>query len=133
MDKIELLNQIFSLCIVPLLGILTSYIISFIRLKKNDLIVSTNNSLTEKYLNFIEQTIVSCVVATNQTYVNALKDKNAFDEAAQKEAFRLTYEAVISIINEDVQRVVAMVVDDLELYIKEKIEAEVAYNKMIAK
>lgn len=133
MDKMELLNQIFSLCIVPLLGILTTYIISFIRLKKNDLIVSTNNSLTEKYLNFIEQTIVSCVVATNQTYVNALKDKNAFDEAAQKEAFRLTYEAVISIINEDVQRVVAMVVDDLELYIKEKIEAEVAYNKLIAK
>jgi hypothetical protein len=133
MDKMELLNQIFSLCVVPLLGILTTYIISFIRLKKNDLIVSTNNSLTEKYLNFIEQTIVSCVVATNQTYVNALKDKNAFDEAAQKEAFRLTYEAVISIINEDVQRVVAMVVDDLELYIKEKIEAEVAYNKLIAK
>lgn len=133
MNTMELLNQIFSLCIVPLLGILTTYIISFIRLKKNDLIVTTNNALTEKYLNFIEQTIVSCVVATNQTYVNALKDKNAFDEAAQKEAFRLTYEAVISIINEDVQRVVAMVVDDLELYIKEKIEAEVAYNKMIAK
>lgn len=133
MNTMELLNQIFSLCIVPLLGILTTYIISFIRLKKNDLIVTTNNALTEKYLNFIEQTIVSCVVATNQTYVNALKDKNAFDEAAQKEAFRLTYEAVISIINEDVQRVVAMVVDDLELYIKEKIEAEVAYNKLIAK
>ena len=126
MDKIELLNQIFSLCIVPLLGILTTYLINLIRTKKNDLIVATNNDLTARYLDFLGKTIETCVIATNQTYVNALKDKNAFDEDAQKEAFRLTYEAVINIVNEDVQRVLMMVVDDLELYITKKIETEVA-------
>ena len=133
MDKIELLNQIFSLCIVPLLGILTTYLINLIRTKKNDLIVATNNDLTARYLDFLGKTIETCVVATNQTYVNALKDKNAFDEDAQKEAFRLTYEAVINIVNEDVQRVLMMVVDDLELYITEKIETEVAWNKLLNK
>lgn len=133
MDKIELLNQIFSLCIVPLLGILTTYLINLIRTKKNDLIVATNNDLTARYLDFLSKTIETCVIATNQTYVNALKDKNAFDEDAQKEAFRLTYEAVINIVNEDVQRVLMMVVDDLELYITERIETEVAWNKLLNK
>ena len=129
MDKVELLNQIFSLCIVPLLGIIAGYVISFIRLKKNDLIVATNNELTQKYLEFLFTTIETCVVATNQTYVDALKDKNAFDETAQKEAFEMTYTAVVNIINEDVQRVLMMVTDDLELLIKEKIESAVAKNK----
>jgi hypothetical protein len=133
MDTMIMLNQIFSLCIVPLLGILTGYLVNLIRIKKNDLIVATNNELTQKYLEFLGKTIETCVVATNQTYVNALKDKNAFDEVAQKEAFKMTYEAVINIINEDVQRVLMMVTDDLELYIKEKIEAEVAWNKLLSK
>jgi hypothetical protein len=32
-------------------------------------------------------TITNCVIATNQTYVNSLKEQGKFDEAAQKEAF----------------------------------------------
>ena len=34
----------------------------------------------------LEDTIMKSVIATTQTYVEALKGKNAFDEAAQKEA-----------------------------------------------
>ena len=133
MDKMELLNQIFSLCVVPLLGILTTYLVNLIRTKKNDLIVATNNDLTARYLDFLGKTIETCVVATNQTYVDALKDQNAFDKAAQEEAFKRTYEAVISILSEDVQRILMMVTDDLELFIREKIEAEVAWNKLLNK
>ena len=33
----EILYQIFELCIVPLLGILTAYIVSYIRAKINEL------------------------------------------------------------------------------------------------
>jgi len=35
----------------------------------------------------LDDTITKCVIATNQTYVDSLKDKNAFDKAAQEEAF----------------------------------------------
>ena len=133
MDTMIILNQIFSLCIVPLLGILTTYLVNLIRTKKNDLIVATNNDLTARYLDFLGKTIETCVVATNQTYVDALKDQNAFDKAAQEEAFKRTYEAVVAILSEDVQRVLMMVTDDLELFIKEKIEAEVAWNKLLNK
>ena len=97
------------------------------------MIVATNNDLTARYLDFLGKTIETCVVATNQTYVDALKDQNAFDKAAQEEAFKRTYEAVVAILSEDVQRVLMMVTDDLELFIKEKIEAEVAWNKLLNK
>jgi hypothetical protein len=39
----------------------------------------TDSTMTDKYLGLLETTIIDCIKATNQTYVNALKDKNAFD------------------------------------------------------
>jgi hypothetical protein len=34
MNWMEMLSKIFELCVIPLLGILTSYLIVFIRMKK---------------------------------------------------------------------------------------------------
>ena len=77
----------------------------------------------------LAETITECVIATNQTYVNALKDKNAFDLDAQKEAFKRTYEAVMSILSEDAIHYLENIYGDLNAYITGKIEAEVNKNK----
>jgi hypothetical protein len=87
MDWMEMLQKIFEVCIIPLLGILTTYIILFINKKSKELQDSTDNELYKKYIDMLEQTVINCVIATNQTYVDALKERNAFDAEAQKEAF----------------------------------------------
>lgn len=129
MDVMELLNKIFQLCIVPLLGILAAFLIQFINIKKEELKKKTDNELAHKYLDMLAGTIETCVIATNQTYVDALKEQNAFDAEAQKEAFNITYNAVSDILSAEAKNYLASIVGDLQKYITEQIEAAVNVNK----
>ena len=129
MNTVEILQQIFQVCIIPLLGVLTTYLVVFIRKKTEQLKQETDNELYEKYMDMLSETIVNCVIATNQTYVDALKDKNAFDIEAQKEAFNMTYNAVLEILSEDAMNYLNEAVGDLDAFIKQMIEAQVKVNK----
>lgn len=75
-----LLTQIIEVCIIPLLGLLTAYIISFIRAKNKALQAELDNELYSKYMDMLEDTIVKCVLATNQTYTDALKKADTFGQ-----------------------------------------------------
>ena len=79
----------------------------------------------------LADTITACVMATNQTYVEALKKENAFTKEAQQEAFNLTYNAVMAVLTEDAKRYLTEVYGDLTAYITTKIEAEVNVSKII--
>ena len=125
----EMLQQIFNICIIPLLGVLTTYLVLFIRKKTEQLKQETDNELYQKYMDMLSETIVNCVIATNQTYVEALKDKNAFDEAAQKEAFTMTYQAVLNILSQDAIAYLNAAVGDLDEFIRQMIEAQVNVSK----
>jgi hypothetical protein len=80
-------------------------------------------------MDMLTQTISDCVIATNQTYVDALKQQGKFDLEAQKVAFELTSNAVLEILSAEAQEYLANAVGDLNSYITKKIEAEVNYNK----
>lgn len=130
MNWMEMLQKIFEVCIIPLLGILTTYLIMFIKKKSKELEDTTDNELYKKYIELLQDTIVRCVIATNQTYVEALKNKNAFDKEAQAEAFRMTYESVMAILTDDAKEYLSNVIGDLQTYITRLIEAEVNVNKI---
>lgn len=131
MDWMEMLQKIFEVCIIPLLGILTTYLVMFIRQKSKELQETTDNEIYKKYIELLQDTIVRCVIATNQTYVEALKNKNAFDKDAQEKAFKMTYDAVMAILTDDAKVYLSNVLGDLEIYITKLIEAEVNVNKII--
>lgn len=75
MDWLKILQEIFTVCIIPLIGILTKYLISYIEIKKESIKESNNSELAKKYVDLLAQTIETCVIATNQTYVESLKKK----------------------------------------------------------
>lgn len=129
MNWYELLNQIFQVAIIPLIGVLATFLISFIEKKKQEISNKIKNETIKKYLDMLDDTIIACVTATNQTYVEALKNKNAFDEAAQKEALQLTYDAVMAVLTEEAQTYLTEVVGDLQSFVLTKIEAGVAIAK----
>ena len=114
MDWYELLNQIFQVAIIPLIGVLATFLISFIEKKKQEIVNKTKNETAKKYLDMLDDTIISCVTATNQTYVEALKNKNAFDATAQKEALQLTYNAVMAVLTDEARTYLTEVVGDLQ-------------------
>ena len=129
MNYTEFITKIFQVCIIPLLGVLTTFLVKWLQIKSSELQIKMDNEVANKYMDMLTNTITECVLATNQTYVEALKQQNKFDLEAQKIAFDKTSEAVMAILTEDAKKYLESAVGDLELFIKQKIEAEVNLNK----
>lgn len=129
MDWMNLLTQIFEVCIIPLLGVLVAYFIQFLKTKSADIIEKSENDLVDKYVFMLTETISTCVIATKQTYVESLKKDGAFDVEAQKQALQLTLDQVKSILTDEAKAYLAEVYGDLNAYIVQKIEAEVNLTK----
>ena len=125
----EILQQIFELCVIPLLGILTTYLVKLIRKKNEELDAKVSKEVSKKYIDMLADTITDCVISTNQTYVDALKSANAFDKEAQKKAFELTYNKIMNVLTEDAKEYLTTIYGDLEIYITTKIESEVKLYK----
>ena len=129
MEWNELLVDIFEVCIIPLLGVLTAFFVKWVNAKSAEIKTNVNDATLSKYMDMLTQTISDCVIATNQTYVESLKAQGKFDLDAQKEAFNLTKDAVMTILSAEAQEYLSTAVGDLNAYITKKIEAEVNLNK----
>ena len=129
MDWMKLLYDVFNLCIVPLVGVLTFYLVQYIKAKGNEIAANVDSELASKYIVMLTTTITDCVIATNQTYVEALKKEGKFDKEAQYKAFQMTYNAVMDILTEDAKEYLNNFYGDLSLYLSKRIEAEVVANK----
>lgn len=128
----DLVTQIFQVCLIPLLGVLTAYAVSYLKAKQQELTSKTENVTLNKYLYMLFDTVNTCVVATNQTYVDALKAEGKFDEEAQKNAFEKTYNAVLTILSNEAKTYITSTFGDLEQYLIKLIEESVKDNKASA-
>lgn len=129
MEWLSLLYTLLEVCVIPLLGVLTAYVIKFIKAKSAEIQNKVDNDTADKYIGMLADTISACVIATNQTYVEALKKENAFTAEAQKEAFNQTFNAVMSVLTDEAKEYLTEIYGDLTAYITNKIEAEVNLSK----
>ena len=129
LDWLDLLYKVFEVAIIPILGAATLYLVTLIHAKKQELVEKAKNETTKKYLEMLDKTITDCVIATNQTYVDALKKAGSFDAEAQKQAFQLTYNAIMAILTEDAQEYLGEAIKDLNSYITTRIESQVVIVK----
>ena len=97
----ELITQIFEVCIIPLLGVLTTFLVRYINAKMKTLADTTSDEKQKKYIEMLNNTITDCVIATTQTYVDTLKKQGKFDKEAQEQAFLMTFNAVSSLLTEE--------------------------------
>lgn len=132
MDWLNLVSDIFEVCIIPLLGVLTAYLVKYIQVKSAEISGKVDNDLADKYIAMLADTINNCIIATNQTYVEALKKAGAFDAEAQKTAFNMTKNAVLAILSDEAKKYLTNAVGDLNEYITQQIEAAVNVNKITA-
>lgn len=70
---ITLLKEIMQTVVVPLMGILTVFLIKVIREKMDAAAKNTKNETLAKYILMLKETVVDCVEATNQTFVDAIR------------------------------------------------------------
>lgn len=129
MDWLELLYKIAEVCLIPLLGVLTAFFIKWLKAKEAELLVKVENDTADKYIAMVAQTITDCVIATNQTYVEALKKQGSFNAEAQKIAFQKTLDAVIAVLSDDAKAYLSELYGDATAYLTTRIEAEVNLQK----
>jgi len=128
-DWTSVLQEVFKVCLLPLLGVLTSCLITWILAKKKELQEKCENDLIDKYIGLLDATITSCVISTTQTYVESLKTQDKFDEEAQKIAFKQTFAAVMTILSDEAKEYLTEIYGDLTAYITNKIEESVYFSK----
>ena len=87
MNYVELVNEIFQVCIVPLLGILTTYLVKYITIKMEEIQVKTEN---EK-INSVEKSISEKRKITQQDLDNWFNPNSSYakflSENLSKEEF----------------------------------------------
>lgn len=129
MDWMNVLSQVFELIVFPVISIGGIYLTYLISVKIKELKQKTNDDTAKKYLDMLNDTIANAVLATTQTYVEALKKEGKFDAEAQKAAFQQTYDAVMKVLTSEAMKYITESVGDLETYVTNKIEAEVRLTK----
>ena len=127
---ILMVREIIEVCLIPLLGVLVTYLVKYINTKSKELEANTDNELAKKYISLLSSTITNCVIATNQTYVETLKKQGKFDAEAQKEAFNMTLNAVMALLTDEAKQYLSEIYGDLNTYITNQIEATVNQNKI---
>ena len=111
--------------LIAILPILTTFIVRLLNLKSNEIKELTKNSKLDKYVDYAADIIKKSVIAVNQTFVDTLKEQNAFTPKKQKEAFELAKKKILSMLNEDAKKVLASIYGDLNTFIDSQIEATV--------
>ena len=129
MEWMELLYQVFELCVIPLLGVLTTFLVKLIQAKIAEAQAKKDNELFTKYTTMLSETITECVTATTETYVKSLKASGSFDADAQKEAFNMSYQAIMGILNTDAKEYLTSAYGDLTAHITEQIEMTIKNQK----
>ncbi len=131
MDWSTYLDMIIKLVIIPLLGVLSTFLVKFIQKKSDEAIARTDSEVLARYIRMAQDTVSMCVVATNQTFVDVLKNKGTFTKEAAEEAFRRTKDAVLDILSQDAIEYLTTAVGDLDVYLDSLIEAQVKVNKTV--
>ena len=125
-DWLDIFNKVLEVAVFPILTAVAMYVVTLIKTKKQEILENVKNETAKKYLELLDSTVTDCVKATNQTYVETLKAQGIFDAEAQRQAFQITYEKVMAILSDDAVNYLTAAVKDLEAYITNKIEAQVA-------
>ena len=133
MDWMTILEEICKIALFPIIGAAALYLVALLNAKTKELQEKTKNEKAQKYLALLNDTITTCVIATSQTYVNVLKAEGIFDKEAQEIALKKTYDAVIKSLTADAWEILNEVVGDLEEYILNSIESNVATTKSYIK
>lgn len=129
MDWLATLETIGQIVLIPLIGAAAIFAVAWLNAKTNDLKQRIKDERAQKYLTMLNNSITTCVIATSQTYVSVLKKDGIFNEEAQKKALQMTYDAVMKTLTEDAKTLLTEVVGDLQDYILNSIEADVAQTK----
>jgi hypothetical protein len=119
----------------PLAQVLVTVILALVVALANTARKKTSNAYALNYLNYLEDVVRQAVVATNQTYVDAIKagaeDGKLTAEEAEM-AFAETYDAIRAIVTAEGETLAKRVVGDFGKWLENAIESMVSREKWVS-
>lgn len=126
----QLISSTINIIIIPLMPVITAFIIAFIKKKTAELDNSIKSKELTKYIELAENAIVSSVSAVNQIYVDSIKAKNGFlSSEEQRIAFNLCKEKVLRILGEKGVEALSYLFNDSQTWINNRIEYHVSQSR----
>ena len=125
----EFLRDMFLAVITAAVPVLTTYLVVFIRKAGDSAAANAESVKAKTYITEVAEAIAAAVAATNQTYVDALKNTGSFTKEAQQEAAQKALETCLASISPAAQSFIEAAYGDIREYLTTRIEAEVRAQK----
>lgn len=123
------LNEILKAVLAAAIPILSAYLLNLIQSKSKAAQAGTNSLMVKDMVAGAEKIVTDAVTATNQTFVDSLKESGKFDEAAAKAAFEKSKDAILKILPQTTKDALAVLYGDVDAWLDSKIEATVKAAK----
>lgn len=135
----EFMNGALYAVLTVALPVLVKYCITFIqnkiaavqaeKIKSEAEKLGIDIDLLNKYIDMAEDAVYHAVMDTNQTFVDTLKENNAFTKEAQIEALNKALDKAKTRLSADAKKILVEVYGDLNVYLTTSIEALIGSTK----
>ncbi len=115
---INIISVVVTSIVLPLLSIAGAKLVQLINSK-------INNNKAANFLSTATTIIINAVRSVFQTYVEALKKEDKFDEASQKLALLKARDIALNQMTDDVKNYITSTYGDLETWITTQIESTI--------
>ena len=115
---INIISVVVTSIVLPLLSIAGAKLVQLINSK-------INNNKAANFLSTATTIIINAVRSVFQTYVEALKKEDRFDEASQKLALLKARDIALNQMTDDVKNYITSTYGDLDTWINTNIEATI--------
>lgn len=115
---INIISVVVTSIVLPLLSIAGAKLVQLINSK-------INNNKAANFLSTATTIIINAVRSVFQTYVEALKKEDKFDEASQKLALLKARDIALNQMTDDVKNYITSTYGDLDTWININIEATI--------
>ena len=125
----ELISELLMAVTTAAVPVLTACIAVFIRKAGENAAANAESAKAAACVTEAAEAVAAAVAATNQTYVDTLKNSGRFDAAAQREAAERALEACLASISPAARTFIEAAYGDIQEYLTTRIEAEVRKQK----
>lgn len=115
---ITIVQSLVSILILGGLPILFNYFKS--KTKNESMILSLDTA---------ERAISIVVSKVSQTFVDDLKKNGQFDKASQQEAFKMAYDEILDMLDDEAKGYITKLYGNFEKWLTDRIEAQIQQNK----
>lgn len=127
----EVTAILITVVLLPFIATITRYVTKLLCTMVDELQKRIQNDKINHYIDHAEDAITTAVDSVTQTFVSSMKSKGIFTKEAALEAFNMAKNQAIQMIGTDARLAITEANGDLDIWIKNKIEAYIKNEKDI--